>query len=214
MSRLTHLIEAARGDLPPWVSTPAERWDAIASECGADEVLEIEQRLYALRLELDAVEDWDGDTRDDIHKAIEQFSRLLQLALLRVGAAWTYSIETLAGPLEGDALQAARRWLAGLPEGERLEVLKGLWHLHFRRALALMQGAQLSRASARALCRYWLQYGGHNAAQMLIKAFVPVLGEARFWQLAAESPLLPAMAEFLDYASNGRLSETRAAKRT
>lgn len=67
------------------MSTPAERWDAIASECGPDERLEIEQRLYALRLELDAVEDWDGDTRDDIHKAIEQFRRLLQLALLRVG---------------------------------------------------------------------------------------------------------------------------------
>lgn len=31
-------------------------------------------------LELDAVADWDGDTRDDIHKAIEQFRRLLQLA--------------------------------------------------------------------------------------------------------------------------------------
>lgn len=42
-------------------------------------VEEIKKRIDALRTELANVEEWDGDTQDDINIAISKFSRLLAL---------------------------------------------------------------------------------------------------------------------------------------
>ncbi len=36
------------------------------------------ERIARLKAELETTEDWDGDTRDDIHAAIYRFSQLLR----------------------------------------------------------------------------------------------------------------------------------------
>jgi hypothetical protein len=79
MSKLQEILVRAKTDLAPWQSIPSDRWKAVAAECGPDEVTEIHERMRALRSELNAVESWDGDTRDDIHRALELFAGLLAL---------------------------------------------------------------------------------------------------------------------------------------
>jgi hypothetical protein len=51
--------------------------------CGPDGLGEIDRRLAPLRAELLAVEDWDGDTRDDIHRAMHMFREIARLARQR-----------------------------------------------------------------------------------------------------------------------------------
>lgn len=81
MSRLSTLIAQAREGLSFAESTPQDRWEAIAFQCGLEEIAEIEHRIAALRRELREVEEWDGDTQDDINIAIYQFSQLLKRAV-------------------------------------------------------------------------------------------------------------------------------------
>lgn len=81
MSRLSNLIAQAREGLSFAESTPQDRWEAIAFQCGPEEIAEIEHRIAALRRELREVEEWDGDTQDDINIAIYQFSQLLKRAV-------------------------------------------------------------------------------------------------------------------------------------
>ena len=80
MSRLPTLLAQARSGLSIQQQIPHEKWAAIASQCGPAEIADIERRIGALRAELETVEGWDGDTRDDIHLAIYQFSQLLRMA--------------------------------------------------------------------------------------------------------------------------------------
>lgn len=80
MSKLSALIADAKAGLSAWERIPEGRWNAIAGHCGAPEVAEIKARIAALKAELATVEEWDGDTQDDIHLAISSFSRLLLLA--------------------------------------------------------------------------------------------------------------------------------------
>jgi hypothetical protein len=79
MSKLQEILVRAKTDFAPWESIPRDRWEGIPAECGPDEVTEIHERMGALRSELGAVESWDGDTRDDIHRALELFAGLLAL---------------------------------------------------------------------------------------------------------------------------------------
>jgi hypothetical protein len=79
MSKLQEILVRAKTDLAPWESIPRDRWEGIAAACGPDEVTEIHERMGALRSELNAVESWDGDTRDDIHRTLEFFAELLAL---------------------------------------------------------------------------------------------------------------------------------------
>ena len=79
MSKLQEILVRATTDLAPYESIPRDRWKAIAAECGPDEVSEIHERMEALRSELNSVESWDGDTSDDIHRALEFFAELLAL---------------------------------------------------------------------------------------------------------------------------------------
>ncbi|PBQ21251.1 hypothetical protein CCL08_05000 [Pseudomonas congelans] len=83
MSNLQNLIVNARFGLSAQEKISDEGWQAIAWQCGAPEVEEIEQRIARLRAELETVEDWDGDTQDDIHLAISSFTRLLSSAKAR-----------------------------------------------------------------------------------------------------------------------------------
>ena len=90
MSKLSTLIDDARAGLSVQQSIPGVRWDAIASHCGPPEIEEIKARIIALKEELATVEEWDGDTQDDIHFAISRFSRLLELTDLGIShvAEW------------------------------------------------------------------------------------------------------------------------------
>ncbi|WP_039784813.1 hypothetical protein [Herbaspirillum huttiense] len=79
MSKLSALIDEARIGLSIQQAIPPAQWDAIAKRCGDREVEEIKERIDALRAELANVEEWDGDTQDEINIAISRFSRLLAL---------------------------------------------------------------------------------------------------------------------------------------
>ncbi|ATE76568.1 MULTISPECIES: hypothetical protein [Pseudomonas] len=80
MSRLSTLIAEARSGLSIQERISHEKWAAIASQCGAAEIVEIERRIASLRAELETIEAWDGDTMEDINIAINHFSKLLRMA--------------------------------------------------------------------------------------------------------------------------------------
>jgi hypothetical protein len=80
MGKLRELLVAAKRGREPWEEIPRASWPAIAAECGAAEREEIAERLATLRHELAGVEPWDGDTRDDVWRAIEFFEELLALS--------------------------------------------------------------------------------------------------------------------------------------
>jgi hypothetical protein len=80
MSILSTLIAEARSGLSIQERIPHEKWAAIASQCGAAEIAEIERRIVSLRAELETIEAWDGDTMDDVNIAINHFSQLLRMA--------------------------------------------------------------------------------------------------------------------------------------
>ena len=80
MSNLQKLIENAKSGLSVQEKISADGWRAIAKQCGASEIHEIEQRIARLRAELETIEEWNGDTQDDIHLAISSFTQLLKSA--------------------------------------------------------------------------------------------------------------------------------------
>lgn len=80
MSKLSAMIAQASVGLSVQQRISDEKWTAIAQQCGDEEVAEIRSRIDALRAELATVEEWDGDTQDEIHRAIAQFARVLELA--------------------------------------------------------------------------------------------------------------------------------------
>jgi len=79
MSRLQNLLLQAKEGLQPWERIPGTKLPAIAAQCGVAELAEIRARIGALQQELATVEDWDGDTQDDIHLTINFFSKLADL---------------------------------------------------------------------------------------------------------------------------------------
>lgn len=70
MSQLTALIAEARAGLSIQESVPQARWEAIAKRCQSEEVADLKGRIESLKLELASVEEWDGDTQDEINVAI------------------------------------------------------------------------------------------------------------------------------------------------
>lgn len=76
MSELQSILMTAKEGLALGQSIPQSRWAAIAAQCGKNEIVEIHQRISKLQMELETIEDWDGDTQDDIHIAIDFFTRL------------------------------------------------------------------------------------------------------------------------------------------
>eukprot|EP01038_Epipyxis_sp_PR26KG_P001415 gene1415-1979_t len=80
MSNLQKLIVNARAGLALYEKISDADWQAIARQCGAAEVEEIEQRIVSLRVELETVEDWDGDgdgdTLDEIHASKANTQRI------------------------------------------------------------------------------------------------------------------------------------------
>lgn len=80
MSKLQDILLKAKEGMQPWESIPESEWPAIASQCQAPEVEEIEQRIRALKEELESIAAWDGDSQDDIHKTICFFEKLIELS--------------------------------------------------------------------------------------------------------------------------------------
>ena len=78
MSNLQKLILEARNGLSIQEQIPDQKWREIATFCGPAEIAEIELRIQDLRAELESVEEWDGDTQDDINLAIYKFKLLLE----------------------------------------------------------------------------------------------------------------------------------------
>lgn len=50
----------------------------IASECGPDEVTDIINSLDTFQVEKEKIEDWDGDSQDDIWRLQRDYSKLLE----------------------------------------------------------------------------------------------------------------------------------------
>lgn len=79
-----------------------------------------------------------------------------------------------------------KKWLLSLDVEERIEFIKQLWPINFRFALILVQASQLPRKELDKIFRYCLREGHHNTAQELIKRFIPMLGENKFWRIASQ----------------------------
>lgn len=79
MSSLQSIPLEAKEGISPCERLPASKWRQIAVQCGPEEIGEIHARIASLKAELLTVEDWDGDTQDDINMAIAFFNGLLQL---------------------------------------------------------------------------------------------------------------------------------------
>lgn len=80
MSKLSALIAEVTAELSLQESIPDAKWVAVAKQCGDEDIADIQERIASLKAELASVEDWDGDTQDDINVAIFRFSNLLRLA--------------------------------------------------------------------------------------------------------------------------------------
>jgi hypothetical protein len=74
MSKLQELIEKARSGLSVQENISDAGRQTIATQCGTAELAEIHERINKLRAELDAVEERDGDTQDDLYFAISTLS--------------------------------------------------------------------------------------------------------------------------------------------
>lgn len=102
-----------------------------------------------------------------------------------------------------------RRWLRSLPVPQRIDFIKDLYSHNYRYAVALVRSSQLPIDEVTRLFQYWLLSSSHNACRGLIEGLVPMIGEARFWTIAAESEVTPIMAEFLNYHGQGKLDHYR-----
>jgi hypothetical protein len=108
--------------------------------------------------------------------------------------------------------KALLQWLRSLPVADRVAFIAEVWPTNCNRALELVRRGQLPIPTVVDLLKGWLRLGQHNAADRLITYLVPVLGEERFWAIVAEVELSPAMADFLNYHSGGRLERERVGK--
>jgi hypothetical protein len=79
LSNLQRILLAATEGLALGQQIPSSRWPVIAEQCGTEEVTEIRSRITQLQQELAQVEEWDGDTQDDINGAIYAFEQVILL---------------------------------------------------------------------------------------------------------------------------------------
>lgn len=70
MSNLQKILGHAKAGLQPWEPIPEAQWQTIAAHCGQEEFQDIERRIQNLKNELAETPEWDGDTQDDINRAL------------------------------------------------------------------------------------------------------------------------------------------------
>lgn len=80
MRKLQKLIAAEYTNPPPQSNLPTTAITRIPAKCRKDEVADAHILIKQLKSELARVPDWDGDTQDDIWKAIELFRAILAKA--------------------------------------------------------------------------------------------------------------------------------------
>jgi len=102
-----------------------------------------------------------------------------------------------------------RRWLRSQSVSERIEFIRTLFPRNYRYALSLTRSSQLPLEEVILLLQHWLTSASHNCSKGLIDGLVPVLGETRFWKIAAKTELTPIMSDFLNYHSNRKLKQYR-----
>jgi hypothetical protein len=102
-----------------------------------------------------------------------------------------------------------RRWLRSIPVPQRINFIEDLYGHNYRYAVALVRSSQLPIDEVTRLLQHWLLSSSHNASRGLIEGLVPMIGEARFWTIAAKSNVTPTMAEFLNYYGRGKLNYYR-----
>lgn len=117
--------------------------------------------------------------------------------------------ETQSGCSEAE--KELRIWLHSIPLAERINFIKRLWPLNYRFTLSLVRSSQIPISEVVELLEHWLSLGQHNAAQGLIEGLEPVLGEHRFWKVATQVELTPAMEDFLNYHGHGQLAKYKTA---
>lgn len=99
-----------------------------------------------------------------------------------------------------------RRWLRSQPVAKRLTFINTLFGHNYRYAISLTRSSKLSIEDVVQLLQGWLLLGKHNCSYGLMQGLIPVLGERRFWTTAAKLELTPAMSDFLNYHSHGKLA--------
>lgn len=77
MRKLQKLINTESEEFTPYSRLSAESISRIAAQCGRDEVADAHILLKQLQAERVTVPDWDGDTVDDIWRAIALFRAIL-----------------------------------------------------------------------------------------------------------------------------------------
>jgi hypothetical protein len=100
-----------------------------------------------------------------------------------------------------------KKWLKEIAVENRVDFIVRLWPINYPLALILVQSSQLPVKEIEGLLRRWLTEGHHNAAQQIIKYFVAMLGERKFWRVVSETELSPVMRDFINYHSQGHLDE-------
>ncbi|MDO8040348.1 hypothetical protein [Janthinobacterium sp. SUN137] len=104
-----------------------------------------------------------------------------------------------------------RRWLRSLTVAQRINFIVDLYSHNYRYAVALVRSSKLPSDDVTRLLQQWLLSSSHNASRGLIEGFVPMIGESRFWTIAAKSKVTPTMAEFLNFHGQEKLNLYRAA---
>jgi hypothetical protein len=79
MSDLQNSLVTAKSGLTLWERIPPSRWAQIASSCGPAEIAELRERIAKLEVELQSIEEWDGDTQDDIHRTIDFLREIIAM---------------------------------------------------------------------------------------------------------------------------------------
>ena len=77
MRKLQKILHTERKDVSPYSQLSAESISRIAALCGRDEVADAHILIKQLQAERVTVPDWDGDTEDDIWRAIALFRAIL-----------------------------------------------------------------------------------------------------------------------------------------
>lgn len=77
MRKIQKLISAEREEFTPYSSLSAESISRIATGCGRDEIADAHILMKQFKSELVTIPEWDGDTEDDIWRAIQLLRAIL-----------------------------------------------------------------------------------------------------------------------------------------
>jgi hypothetical protein len=119
MTRLQEIIAESRQGLSAQQKAYGP-WPNIASKCGENEVKEILLEFEDLAKELEGIEEWDGDSQDDIWRMGKYYSEILSAIFPRFMALALLGLRSKN--------KNVRRWVAmsvkGSPHESAIELLE------------------------------------------------------------------------------------------